>query len=62
MRLYYCPHCDDIIELTGPARNEAQCDCGGVLELLAPGSDDARMSDEEFARIENEIATWEGGR
>jgi hypothetical protein len=36
MALFFCPHCDDLIELLGGRRaNDApQCDCGAMMEPL----------------------------
>lgn len=39
MRLFACPHCNDVVEFLGDAPRQPQCDCGALLELVERGSE-----------------------
>ena len=35
MSLFACPHCGDVVEFLGEAR-DPECDCGAILEPFEP--------------------------
>lgn len=57
MRLFACPHCNDVVEFLGDAPRQPQCECGALLELVEIGSE----ADGKHDAVEIAISIVTGG-